>query len=569
MAIIGIDLGTTNSLCTTWKDGKCVFIPNSFGEYLTPSAVSIDDNGEIIVGKIAKERLISHPKLTVSSFKQYMGLDKKFSLGKKAFYPEDLSSLILRQLKKDAETFLGEPVTEAIISVPAYFNNNQRSATKLAGELAGLYVERIINEPSAASLAYQQILDTQNGIYMVFDFGGGTLDVSIVEIFENIVDIISVSGNNHLGGDDINNAIVNTFYEKHPKLEKTLSLNEKASLYKLAEQCKTALSSSDHVVMTWKHKDASYELFLNNKVLIDICAPILAKIKDVLKQTLKDSHKHVSAIDQIILVGGSSKMPLIHDYITHLTGKTPSLAIDPDKAVAYGVCVVTGIKNREDSIKDTVMTDICPFSLGIDTYNVQNRTPDVFFPIIERNTYLPVSRNNIFSTIHDNQKEIYFKIYQGESRIASQNLLLGELKISVPPAKMGQVGVNVTFSYDINGILEVEAVCLENNETVKKLIVTNKNLSETEIEKRRVELEKLKMVSQENSDNKLLIARAERLYEENTDEIRETINTYLQAFTTTIQESKHITEIKKAQMYFNEFLNQIDQIDLGLNEEDF
>jgi molecular chaperone HscC len=414
MAIIGIDLGTTNSLCCIWQEGNCVLIPNSLGDFLTPSVVSIDENGEILTGKTAKERIITRPTQTASSFKQYMGTDKVYKLRNKAFRPEELSAIILRRLKEDAEAFLNEPVTEAIISVPAYFNNNQRAQTKLAGELAGFRVDRIINEPSAAAIAYRHATG-DSGTYLVVDFGGGTLDISVVEIFENIVDIIAVAGDNHLGGDDINKAITDAFYAKYPMLKQQLSLTEQASICKMAEQCKINLSTSDQAMMMYVYKEVTYEMYLANQVLLEICTPLFSKIKTVLKHALKDSNKHINAIDEIVLVGGSGKMPLVQSFLQHLTGKNPLCAVDPDKAIAFGVAIITGIKARENSIKDMIMTDICPFTLGTKVVNTITGDLNEFSPVIERNTSLPASRARRYTTLRDNQAFLTLDIYQGES----------------------------------------------------------------------------------------------------------------------------------------------------------
>ena len=565
MAVIGIDLGTTNSLCTTWRDGRCVFIPNSFGDYLTPSVVSIDENDDILVGKTAKERKITKPDVTASSFKQFMGSSKVFKLGDKVFRPEELSSLIIRQLKQDAEVYLGEPVTEAIISVPAYFNNNQRSATKLAGEYAGVITDRIINEPSAAAIAYQQG-SSVNGSYLVFDFGGGTLDVSIVDIFDNIVDIVAVSGDNHLGGDDIDNAILQTFFEKHEGLEAALSLKERASVCKLAEQCKIALSSNEKVMMTYTHGNKHYEMYLDNSILLDICAPIFVKIQDALKRALHDSGKHIREIDDIFLVGGTSRAPLIKKYLEHLTSKVPRMDVDPDLAVATGVGIISGIKNRDEDIRDTVMTDICPFSLGIEINNPDMGVFDQFSPIIERNSYLPISRKRTYYTISDYQDHILAKVYQGESIIASNNLLLGEYRIEVPKLKKGEASIDVEFAYDINGILLVGITSNQTGNSITDVIITNSWLTEAEIARRREELGKLTLSSREDSQVVLLIEWAQRLYEENLDIKREMIQERLIHFISLIENGKNLAQEKKAIQEFEQFLKSMDYFDCGLNE---
>jgi molecular chaperone HscC len=559
MAVIGIDLGTTNSLCCVWRGGRCELIPNSLGDYLTPSVVSVDTNGDILTGKIARERLISHPAHTAASFKQYMGSDKSFTLGNLSFRPEELSSLLLHRLKEDAEVFLGEPVTEAVISVPAYFNNSQRTMTKLAGELAGFVVERIINEPSAAALAYRHQTGA-SGTYLVIDFGGGTLDISVVELFDNIVDIIAVAGNNRLGGDNIDNAILNMFLNSNPELPERLSDTEKASLRKLAEQSKINLSSAEQVIMRYVHDKRSYDLLLTNQLLADICAPILAELKAVLLHALKDSRRHISAIDEVILAGGSGRMPVVQRYLTHITGKTPRCEIDPDKAIALGVGIVTGIKSREAGIRDVIMTDICPFTLGTDILNQRTNSHE-FSPILERNTALPASNARLYSTIRDQQTAVDIDVYQGESISVMNNLWLGKLRMAVPPAPAGRVCVSIRFSYDINGILEVDATCLQNGATEQKLIVTNSSLSQQEISDRRQALLQLKTPPRERDHNRLLLERGMRLYEESTGALREITQTELALFTMALEHSAHLSELELARNRFLQFLETADRPD--------
>ena len=567
MALIGIDLGTTNSLCCVWRNGKCVLIPNSLGDYLTPSVVSADENGDILVGKTAKERLISHPGHTASSFKQFMGTDKVYILGKKRFHPEDLSSMILRRLKEDAETFLDEDITEAIISVPAYFNNNQRSMTKLAGELAGLRVERIINEPSAAAIAYQHATGN-DGFYLVVDFGGGTLDISVVDIFENIVDIIAVAGDNHLGGDDIDNIIVDAFYRLYPNLNMELSQSEKASVYKMAELSKRNLTTTEQTVMVYVYKGKRYEMLLTNQILVDLCAPIFAKIKTVLRHVLKDCRRNIQTFDAIILVGGSCKMPIVQSYLQKLTGMNPLRSIDPDKAVSLGVGIVTGIKTRDALIKDMIMTDICPFTLGTNNYNEITKDSNEFSPIIERNSSLPTSNLRYYTTIRDNQKRISLKIFQGESVSVLNNVQLGQIEIEIPPEPVGKIIVAVRFTYDINGILEVDVTCDQTGTSVHTIIVTNQKLSKSEIEQRRKELQKLKIPPRDQEEYRYLLACAARLFEENTGAIRELIHTETQRFVIALEQHRHPSELEKARQRFARLMETYNDGDYGLNDED-
>lgn len=564
MASIGIDLGTTNSLVAVWRNGASVLIPNVFGEFLTPSVISLDEDGQILVGKIAKERLITHPERTTSSFKRFMGTDKEYQLGDRVFHPEDLSSFVLRQLKADAEAFLNEEVDEAVISVPAYFNDNQRTATKLAGKLAGLRVERIINEPSAASLAYRND-HQENRIFLVFDLGGGTLDVTIVETFENIIEILAVSGNNHLGGDDFNQMIAARFYGLYPELKEKLSAQQKAIILKLAEQCKIALSVNDMAGLVFSSDDErECSMMMDNNQLVQCSGQLFGQIKEVVKRALQDSHKHIDDIDEIILVGGSSKMPSVRGYIRHITGMTPLCEVDTDKAVALGAGIVSGIKMREESIRDVVLTDLCPFSLGT---SVQDSiTPEVYFqPIIERNSPLPCSSMKAYRTIRDFQKEVKIDILQGESHDPKENLLLGEMSLHVPPAPAGQIKIDVRFTYDINGILEVEV--RQGDTEMRKVFVSNQSLSEEEVEKRLAELSVLKIHPREQEQHRLLIARAERMYEETTGPLKEDIHRQLSYFKAELEKGEPIG-VKKAHALLRDYLNMVEPDDVGLLNED-
>jgi len=511
MAIIGIDLGTTNSLVAVWKEGKSALIPNELGKYLTPSVVGVDEHGNIVTGQTAKQRLISHPDRTMSLFKQFMGCEKKYMLGGATFKPEDLSAMILRSLKSDAEVFLGEEITEAIVSVPAYFNDAQRSATKAAGQLAGLRVDRILNEPSAAALAYRQF-DVRDGTNLVFDFGGGTLDVSVLEAFDNIVDILSVSGDNNLGGSDIDAAIVSAFLREYPELEVKLSQQQLMILQKSAEACKISLTETEQVFMAYRHEEQEYIMALDNEKLTQICSPILAKFKEIIKRALQNAELSLPMIDNIILIGGSCRMPLVREYLKHLTGKPVLSDIDPDYAVAIGLGVAAGIKGRGEDIRDMVLTDICPFSLGIES--TLGGVQGMFDPIVPRNSSLPSSCVKTYTTLEAYQTSIPIKIYQGEHLKAEKNLLLGNYEVAVPRMPAGEPMIDVRFTYDINGILDIEICCEQTGAIVRKLIVGNNRLLEEEIEQRLTELNKLKSAPRGNEENNLIIACGQRLYEE-------------------------------------------------------
>lgn len=565
MAIVGIDLGTTNSLICVFRNGKSELIPNSFGEFLTPSCVGIDDDGEqVLVGKIAKDRLISHPDLTVSSFKRFMGTDKKLVVGDKVFTAPELSSFVIRQLKEDAEAYLGEEVEEAVISVPAYFDDNGRNATKMAGELAGLRVERIINEPSAAALAYRKD-DDEDATFLVCDLGGGTFDVSVVDAFDNIIEIAAVAGDNHLGGDDWNIAIAQYFCDENGFKVDELSSETKAIILKQAEMCKIALNNSEPIIMSVSIGEDSYMASLTGKKLVEISASLFKRIEEPIRRALHDASMTVNDIDYVVMVGGSSKMLTVSKYIEQLVGREMKANIDPDKVVGIGAGVVAGIKSRDEDIKDTILTDVCPFTLGTNIINYAKRDDPLFSPIIERNSVLPTSHMERYYTVSDKQDKMVFKIYQGENMYCRDNTLLGDIEIKVPKNKAGEECCDVRFTYDINGILEVDVQCVSTGETKNKVIL-NKNikLTDEEIAIKQKELQKLKILPRDEEENKAIIARAERLYEEAFGEFRDIIGINTQRFLEILagQDSKKIRRNKKQ---FVEFLNMVENQEAGFD----
>lgn len=558
MAIIGIDLGTTNSLCAYWKDGKSCLIPNHFGEYITPSVVSVDEENNILVGKPAKERLLTHAARTVSSYKMYMGTDKEFMLGDRRFTAKELSALVLRQLKEDAERFLQEEISEAIISVPAYFNDKQRNATKAAGELAGLKVDRIINEPSAAALAYKKNLEDDRS-FVVFDLGGGTLDITIVDYYENIVEILAISGDTHFGGDDFDRCILDYFLSEHQVLKEQLTQLDMNALRQQAEMCKLALSDANEVMMVFSHHGQEYSMQLDRARLIKLLAQHLLKIKELLGRALHDAGRVASEIDDILLVGGSSKMPVIQNYLASLMQKEPNTSIHPDYAIALGTGVVAGIRARSEEIKDIVLTDICPFTLGLNHYD-SDAHKIRFFPMIQRNSTLPCSVAKPFTTVKDNQKQIKFSVYQGESLEIKENLLLDQFAIPIPPKPEGEVMVLVTFSYDLNSILVVHAECIENGQSVSRVITNDSHLSDEEKRKRAEAIKAIKRPS-DDEKNKNLLARAQKLYETELEPYRSILLARMNEFAEAIEANRKI-DVVRAQNEFSDFLAAIDSFDV-------
>ncbi|MEI4368144.1 Hsp70 family protein [Streptococcus suis] len=549
--IIGIDLGTTNSLVATWRNNKVELIPNNLGDFLTPSVVGLSDNGDIIVGKFAKERLMSHPHLTQSRFKRLMGTGKKLPLGDQMYLPEELSAFILKKLIEDAEEFLGEKVDEIIVSVPAYFSDDQRAATKIAGHLAGVKIERIINEPSAAALALHHSRE-EDATYMIIDFGGGTLDISIVDAFANVIEIVSVAGENHLGGEDFTQQIVEDFIQNLPYKKSDLSDEVMGFLYQEAEKAKLALNKEDSVRMSVNINDSLHVYKLSKERYVEICRFLLAKMNAPIQNALRDAQIHAEDLTDVILVGGSTKMKLIQDYLIFLLKRPISVKVDQDKAVAMGCGIVTGIKKRDKGIKDVVLTDICPFTLG--TAIVGN----VFSPIIERNTTLPASYVERYWTNELGQQHVLFTIYQGENYQADTNLLLGSLDIPIPVNHEEHEAIDCRFSYDINGILDVDITVLSTGKVYNKTILRDRQqLSAEEILEKRAKLASLKIHPRDSEHYQLLRARAERLFRTLLAEQRDYLMNCIQRYEKVIetQDAKRIAKANKI------FENQLDGLE--------
>lgn len=558
MAIIGIDLGTTNSLATVWKDGKIQMIPNAFGEYLTPSVVSISENGEVFVGKIAKEMLINRPKQTFHEFKRNMGTDYVYQVGKKKYRAEELSAFVLRRIKEDAEKFLGEPVTEAVISVPAYFNDDKRCATKNAGILAGITVERMINEPSAVALKHHVDTDEMEK-FIIFDFGGGTLDVSLVDAFENMVEIQAVAGDNYLGGKDFNETIAEYFYRENHLTKNMFSPEEQAIVLKEAESLKIALSAQNSAGRKFLLQGNEYHMEMTNQQLIHISAELFKRMAKPIRKVMTDSGTDWEEIDKIILVGGSSKMPIVAQYIKSICDTEVVTDDQPDESIAIGVGIAAAIKMRSGEVKDMVLSDICPFSLGVDVVG------DRFSPIIERNETLPCSHTKTYYTAENFQKTIAFHIYQGESMVASENLLLETMTIEVPPKPRGEVSCNVTFLYDINGILDIRIS--QDKQNYHKLIVNkNMKMSEEEIKERLKQLQDMTIHPGELEQNRLLMEEAQRLYKECHPRYRRGIE-YQYALFQHAMEHGNARELREAYVRFSIFLNGMEQYKAEDNEE--
>ena len=551
MAVIGIDLGTTNSLGAYWKDGGVHLIPMEEEQFLLPSVVSHAEGEGFLVGAAAKERLIPHAEDTAASFKRFMGTAKEYHLGGRTYTPMELSAMVLEQIKRNAEFFLKEEIEEAVITVPAYFNDKQRSDTKKAAQIAGLKAERLINEPSAAALAYRMEYGEEDRTLLIFDFGGGTLDLSYVECFDNVIEIIAVAGDNHLGGDDIDQAVSDYFCRENGIRPEELSREEQAKLKKLSEHAKCALAQQEEVTMelelaagraerdaesmepaagTAERATESMERAAGTKVcrasldsdrLFEICMPLFGKIKQLFLHILEDAGSRVSAIDDLVMVGGSSRLGGVKRFLRELLGKEPVVLGETDRVVAYGAGVYAGIRQRREEIRDMLLTDVCPFTLGIGVNNRANWDKNILRPMIERNSTLPASHRDRFVTVADYQKEIKVCIYQGEEYYVDDDALLGELTIEVALKPAGQAWVEVQFTYDINGILHV---VVENEMGERRqILLANQTLSEAELERYTREMEKIMLPPIQQPENREMLDRFLAYYEESTGRRREMI----------------------------------------------
>lgn len=565
MAILGIDLGTTNSLGAVYRNGKVELIPNRFGSFLTPSVVSVTEDGSVVTGQIAKERLITHPKDTAFSFKKNMGSDQKYNLGGKTFLPEELSGFLVSAIVEDAKEYMGEEIKDVIISVPAYFHDKQRVATKRAGALAGVNVKRIVNEPSAAALA--SYFDTQNEqLFLVFDFGGGTLDVSIVDCFDTMVEILAVSGDNHLGGDDFNEAVAEGFLREHQLQRGNLSEKEYAILLRQAEKCKIALSTEKEVKMTAVLGGQTYQSVYTNERMMRESSAVWKRIQTVLRRALRDSRVEVEDIDAVILAGGSGKMPLVQSYMEQLFDQTPLVTGFSDQLIARGLGLVCGVMERKDEVRDYILTDICPFTLGTGVNNEADPKHPYMSAIIERNSILPCSKIRGFSTAADYQSEVKIEILQGEEPYAEDNVQLGVVTVAVPKKKKGMESVDVRFTYDINGILEVEVTVVSTGKSVKKVL--SQNMDEKEIAKRMKQLEKLKVHPKDMTENQLILERLQALYEEALPETRDRLMYHIRNFESTLAE-QDARRIRKYREFLEHMIASLEHYDPFEGKLDF
>lgn len=535
--LVGIDLGTTNSAVALWLDGAPQLVPNALGKELTPSAVSLAKGGQTWVGEAALDRMATHPGDTATSFKRMMGTAANVTLAGTTLTPEDLSAMVLRSLADDVEHMTGERPTAAVITVPAYFNERQRRATRRAGEIAGLEVKRLINEPTAAALAFGLTDRGDREPFLVFDLGGGTFDVSIVEMFEGIVEVRASAGDNRLGGDDFDEALVRLV---EPMLEGRAALDllaadrRRALMTLAAERTRRALSTAEAAEFTVVADGVPLTARVSTEAFEEAAAPLVKRLRDPVIRALRDCHIDVRTLSDIVLVGGATRMPVVRKALTRMFGRFPNATVHPDHAVALGAAIQAGLLSGGDGLEEIRITDVAPFTLGVDTAtrDQHGRMHDgIFAPIIERNTPVPVSRVERFHTIADNQREIAFGIYQGEARDVKNNVKLGEIRAPVPPRPAGEVQVEVRFTYDTSGLLEVDLEVPASGLKRNLVIVDEEDKrSAKDIAGRRKLLEKLKVHPRDEAENVAMLARAERAYEGFTGHLRDVIGGLLTEF---------------------------------------